>query len=208
MRKLMLFTALLLSFYAQSQVTFSPGVRGGLNWSTLTQSDLDFKAGFYAGAFGNIGLTRFYSLQPEISFSKQGGQGAIHREIGYNQNGYPVTEQVSDHVDLHYVSLSLINKFTFMDRFGIQVGPVLDFNTSSNVPLNSDLDVGVSFGLFFNVAKGLSVEARVKQGFVDVIESGQYHELEGWYLFEDFNANTVFQIGLSYQFDLTVKDAE
>lgn len=208
MRKRFLIIALLLSFYAHSQATFSPGIRGGLNWSTISQLNMNYKSGFYAGAFGNIGLTRFYSLQPELSFSQQGADGAVFREIGYNQNGFPVTAQVGENVDLQYVSFSLMNKFTFMERFGVQVGPVLDFNTSSNVSLNSDLDVGLVFGLFFNVAKGLSVEARIKQGFVDVVDSGLYDEDEDWYLFEEFNANTVFQIGLSYQFDFTAKNAK
>lgn len=208
-RKFLCFAILLWAISASAQATFSPGIRGGLNWSNVTQTEMDFKGGYYVSAFGNLKLTRFYSLQPEVGLSSQGAKGRIYLFEGYDSSGNVISEEVDNKLDLQYLSFGLINKFTFMDRFGITVGPVLDFKTSSNISLNTDLDVGFSLGMFFNLTKGLSLEARFKQGFLDIIDSNGY-EAMGWggFWFEDFNTNSVFQIGLSYQFDLKAHDAQ
>ncbi|MEZ0130174.1 hypothetical protein AB9T88_10605 [Flavobacterium sp. LBUM151] len=69
----------LLAFFAfaktQAQVTFRPGIQAGINISKITDSGLDSKTDFYIGAFGALKLSKFYTLQPEITYSKQGGKG-------------------------------------------------------------------------------------------------------------------------------------
>lgn len=49
----------------QAQVKVSPGVRGGLNFSTLTNiEDNNTKTDFYLGGLVNIKFNKYFSLRP------------------------------------------------------------------------------------------------------------------------------------------------
>ena len=55
-----------------AQVSVSPGFRGGLNLSTLTNIDDNrTKTDFYIGGLVNIKFNKYFSLQPEITYSRQ-----------------------------------------------------------------------------------------------------------------------------------------
>ncbi|WP_346983397.1 outer membrane beta-barrel protein [Chryseobacterium sp. POE27] len=93
MKKIIPLFTLIISGFAFAQVTFNPGIRAGANFSHFTNkaqwySYLDFdysnsaeakmdfktKTDFYIGLFGNIRFAKFYALQPEINYSRQGGK--------------------------------------------------------------------------------------------------------------------------------------
>ena len=72
---------------SNAQVTFKPGFRAGLNISHFSKGDdsyyndgftsnRDFgsRTDFYVGFFGDLKLTKYYSLQPEINYSRQGSK--------------------------------------------------------------------------------------------------------------------------------------
>lgn len=196
MKKITLLAVLCFSgfFAANAQVTFKPGIRAGVNFSKITQTDFDTKTDFYVGGFGELKLTRFYVLQPEITYSRQGASNGSY--FDYNTN----TEiKLNGDIEVNYVSFAVINKFTFNDQFNVHVGPTLDFETDSNVRTNSDVDLAFTAGLGYTLPFGLTIEARVKKGIVDVIESDNYYY--GNFM-EDYNTNFLFQLGLSYSFDV------
>ena len=71
--------------FSNAQVSFKPGIRAGLNFSHFSKGDdsyyndgftsrRDFgsRTDFYLGFFGDLKLTKYYSLQPEINYSRQG----------------------------------------------------------------------------------------------------------------------------------------
>jgi hypothetical protein len=62
-----------LNSYAQ--VKFQPGVRAGLNISKLQGIDISSKKDIYFGLYGGINFSNIYTLQPELSYSRQGAQG-------------------------------------------------------------------------------------------------------------------------------------
>ena len=96
-----------------AQVTFKPGLRAGLNLSKITQSDASTRTDFYIAGFGELKLTKYYTLQPEISYSKQGGNDVLV-EIFNNQTGsYDFSKE---DISVDYISLAIVNKFTFNNR--------------------------------------------------------------------------------------------
>lgn len=195
-RNVTLLLLLLTGFIAGAQVTFKPGIRAGVNFAQLTQTDFDSKTDFYVGGFGAIKFTRFYTLQPEINYTRQGASGDAAFYDPFSGN----TTQFSGDIDIDYLSFGIINKFTFNDAFDIHVGPTLDFETSSNVRTNSDVDLAFTAGIGYTLPIGLTIEARVKKGLVDVLETDSYND---FFFVEDYNTNFVFQLGLSYRFNIT-----
>ncbi len=183
---------------AQAQATFKPGIRAGVNFATITQSDFDTKTDFYVGGLFAMKLSRFYTMQPEITYSRQGATGSI---VYYDPNLDAEVKKNGD-VNINYLSFSLMSKFTFSDSFDIHVGPMLDFEAGSNVRTNIDLDMGIMAGVGYTFPFGLTLEARVKKGIIDVLESDGYYGEDGYFFVDDYNTNFVFQVGGSYSFDI------
>ncbi|SCY59335.1 outer membrane beta-barrel protein [Flavobacterium caeni] len=230
MKKMVTAALLLFGFAAlQAQVTFRPGIRAGVNFSHFTQGDLDMQNGaytdsntgllvrvpndefnsktdFYVGLYGALRLTRFYTLQPEVNYSRQGTKFDSYRY----DSGIGATRKISGQIDLSYVSVGIVNKFTFSNTFNIHVGPTIDvimersgdldvpFNTTNDYyydavfyDTNSDVDLSFVLGLGINFTKNFGFEARVKKGIIPVMDWGDDH------------TNVVFSAGLVYTFDVS-----
>ncbi|TDE31722.1 porin family protein [Flavobacterium ranwuense] len=174
----------------QAQVTFKPGLRAGLNFSHFTKGDNYYsssydpasggsnanfttKTDFYIAFYGALKLTKYYTLQPEIEYSEQGSK--------YNGN---------TNLNVNYLSLKMLNKFTFNDQFNIHVGPTIDFVVDNNFDTDSDVDLAFVLGAGYNFNSNFGIEARVKKGIVPVIDTDVNH------------MNVVFQLGVTYTFDV------
>lgn len=180
---------------AQNKTSF--GLRGGANISNLSNSDLETKVGGYLGAFINIRFSDLYALQPEVGYSNQGGKTKF---------------LATDDVEIHYISLAVANKF-FIRGTGLHfiIAPGLDFDFDDtpvsliNREEGNDvtfIDVSIALGLGYEFKNGLAIEARYKQGTLDVF-SGDFHDFSAEQsLYEEKNQfNEVFQLGLSYRFN-------
>lgn len=201
-----------LTFFAfttiQAQVTFRPGIQAGVNLSKLTNTDLGNKTDFYIGAFGALKLGKVYTLQPEITYSRQGGKG--NASMGTTSTYIPetnsyVTTYDSGTVDasLQYISALTINKFNFSDDFYFLAGPFADILIADDIKVNpqskeynfnkgQDIDFGIIGGLGYNLKNGIAFEARVKKGILNSFTN--YYDENG-----DSN-NLVFQFGVAYTF--------
>jgi hypothetical protein len=185
----------------QAQVSVNPGLRGGLNLSRLTNIDYNnTKSDFYIGGFVNIKFNKYFSLQPELNYSRQGSEG---REYALGSNAYR-----NVNYDLNYVTLGALAKFNFKGSgFHVMAGPSFDFKTDDNFgdfgyrPVNFDLAfVG---GLGYTLPNGLTFEARIKQGLIDIYGyDGLDYDENGDYYYDDIILNQVFQIGISYTFKM------
>lgn len=221
MKKILVVVIALIGFsQAEAQVTFKPGVRAGVNFSHFTQGDelsyydssfgtdddLEFKSktDFYVGFYGALRLTRYYTLQPEITYSRQGSKFNHSYFNSYYDNniGQYVEREIrnSGQYDISYLSIAVINKFTFNDRFNLHVGPTIDFivekegdviNSSYDNGRPTDVDLAFVAGFGFNATKNFGIEARIKKGIVPVIETS-YND----------HTNVNFSIGATYTFDL------
>lgn len=177
---------------SEAQVRVSPGLRGGLNISTLTNiDDNSSKTDFYIGGLVDIRFNKFFSLQPEINYSRQGDEGR------YFENG----RYYSEKYELNYITLGAVAKFNFNGGgFHILGGPSLDLKVSDNY-INTnpeDFDFAIVGGVGYTLPNGLTFEARIKQGLVDIY-GYDYYNNDGYYN-NDAILNQVFQIGISYKF--------
>lgn len=202
MKKIFFLLTAIISGLSFAQVTFNPGIRAGANFSHFTNQnnqnyyywDYDYnyyangttatmnfktKTDFYIGLFGNIRFAKFYALQPEINYSRQGT--TLDTNIN-NWDGQKLTAS--------YVGVQLVNKFYF-NKFNIHFGPTLDFLVEQkNFDAENEIDLGITAGLGFDITKNLGVEARVKKGFIPV------------YYFNGDHSNITFQAGLYYTFNM------
>lgn len=183
----------------QAQVTFKPGLRAGASFSTFSNTRSDYRTDFYVGGFGEIRLTKVYTLQPEITYSQQGANN-VKTFISYNSGADVVKYQ---DLEINYLSVAAINKFNFKHGFQLQVGPTLDFRVKDNLAYEkTDFDLAFILGIGYRLPSGLTFEARVKKGIVDVLDSDYYgtNGNNNDYWFSDYNTNVSFQLGISYPF--------
>ncbi|KRB54756.1 outer membrane beta-barrel protein [Flavobacterium sp. Root186] len=206
-------TIIALVFFAfvstQAQVTFRPGIQAGVNISKITGSDLDLnsKTDFYIGAFGALKLGKIYTLQPEITYSRQGAKGSVE---GFYPVYYPdgqsgLTYENRDlDISLQYLSFVTMNKFNITENIYFLAGPFADiivgkeikYNKSNNFFANvsnaEDIDFGIIGGLGFSLPKGIAFEARIKKGVMDAFDDANGAATT--------NSNLVFQFGAAYTF--------
>lgn len=205
MKKILLFTVLGLSFFstANAQVTVRPGVKAGLNLSRFTNTESDFRSNFYIGGLAEIKFASFYALQPELVYSRQGATITYFDNPGLSPMGPSVERKYS----LDYVSLGVINKFTFAERFQAVVGPSLDIQVADNFEqeLSSELigvDLGLVLGIGYSLPNGLAFEARFKQGLMDIFGNNynNYYDENNNGNYDELVLNQVLQFGVSYTF--------
>lgn len=198
MKKIVLLAVFALGLSSlNAQVSFKPGLRAGLNFAKITQTESTSKTDFYIAGFGELKLTKYYTLQPEISYSNQGAKNINLGYYDYNSSSYVIEEK---DFSVSYISFAVINKFTFNDTFNFHLGPTIDFQSGKNVYTNSDVDLAFMFGLGYNVTPNLAIEGRVKKGIVDVLDSDYQHSSSA--TSGSYNTNFLFQLGLSYTFDV------
>lgn len=185
---------------SNAQVTVSPGIRGGLNLSRLTNIDNNnTKADFYIGGLVNIRFNKYFSLQPELTYSRQGSEG---RYYDLNNNHY------STKYELNYLTLGAVAKFNIKGSgFHILAGPSIDFKTDDNFDKYGfnpvDLDLAFVGGIGYSLPNGLTFEARIKQGLIDIYGyDGYSYSNNNDSYYNDVILNQVFQIGISYTFKM------
>ena len=183
----------------QAQISVKHGLRGGFSFSTISEMHADYKTDFYVGGFTDIKITKIYSLQPEINYSRQGSNNVA-------RNYYDETSQTNKveylDLDINYLSLSILNKFTLPQGIQFQAGPTLDILLNDNLAVRkAQNDLGLVLGIAYALPSGLTFEARFKKGLLDVLSSDYYqNDSNNYYLFGDYNTNMNFQLGISYTF--------
>ena len=191
-----IFIVAMLTFFGmtQAQVTFKPGIQAGVNFSKLHGLDVDSKSDFYVGAFGEIGFSKQYAFQPEITYSRQGAKG----HYDFAKSGYSASGDTD--ISLQYLSIALNNKITIYKGLYLILGEFNDFligneiyeENSTAYSKGYDIDFGVFGGLGYKFPKGFAIDARFKKGFNDAFddETGYKSKI----------TNQVFQFGVSYTF--------
>lgn len=207
MKKIIMLGFLLLSISAVSQVSFRPGIRAGVNLARFSGDNMrifdntngfaaekgtkfDLRTDMYVGGFGALSLGRYYILQPELNYTRQGSK-ITYTDVNTN-------ERKTDNLRVSYLSVSLINKF-HSRGFNIHIGPTLDVVVDRNFTQNEsyDVDTAIVLGLGYNITDQIGIEARFKRGIVSVFEttkrSGSSYNYET-------HQNVVFQLGAYFTF--------
>lgn len=192
----------------KAQVTFKPGINAGINISTITNNDLDSKTDFYIGGFGALKLGKVYTLQPELTYSRQGAKGTANMgtfsTYDPQTNSYIITNESGNvNVSLQYISALTINKFNFTENFYVLVGPFADIliadkikvnsqSSGSNINKGEDIDLGIVAGLGYRFNNNIAFEARIKKGLTNAYINYADERGDG--------TNLVFQFGAAYTF--------
>ncbi|MCD0464315.1 outer membrane beta-barrel protein [Flavobacterium sp. ENC] len=194
----------IVAFFAlqqtQAQFSFKPGLRGGFTFSTISETHSNYKPSFYVGGFAELNIKKHYALQPEITYTRQGSEDVTRNYTDAN-SGIERTERRD--LQLDYLSFALINKFTFGPGLQIQFGPALDVLVADNLARRKTYnDLAFITGIAYKLSSNVTIEARVKKGLLDVLDSDYYHnDRNDYYFFGDYNTNVNFQIGISYSFE-------
>lgn len=197
MKKIYFLLFALITSLSFAQVTFNPGIRVGANISHISDGpvqdywyyndnqgvhygnntyDIKSKVDFYIGFQANIRFAKFYALQPEIYYTRQGAKLE-------SQNSGVASKTIS----LSYVGAAMVNKF-YMDKFNIHFGPTLELLTDhKDIESPTEADLGLLFGAGYDITKNFGVEARIKKGFVHI---------------NNYHTNVTFQTGVYYTFNL------
>lgn len=176
---------------SNAQFEFKPGVRGGVNIAKVTNFEVDSKTDFFVGGQFELKFVDLYSLQPELTYSRQGFKAS------------------NDNYSIDYLSIGVTNKFTFGGGFNVLVGPTIDIKVGDNLPnIYSNELIGFDFalmgGIGYTFKNGVAVDARFKQGLVDIFGDNynEYNDENGNGNIDEVKLNQLFQIGVSYSFDL------
>ncbi len=212
MKKLLAIGMLFISITIFSQKV-QPGVRIGTNISKIYGIKGNVRTNFYVGGTLSLNLGRFYTLQPEVGYSSQGGSNVYKRKKVYNDDDTYQYEESYRDVNLQYLSLGLASKFyiTPYRNLALILAPSFDIIVGDNYEKAiignngyiyqdtnnneiTDADLALSLGLEYELPFGLGIEARYKHGLVNVLT-------EGIPFFSDKDSkNRLLQLGLTYKF--------
>lgn len=171
------------------------GVKGGLNYATVTKGDFDegpdARTSFYVGAFYEIPIIDdSFSIQPEVIYSRQ----------GFERNYSLLDQDYKAEYQLDYINVPVLAKLYIVKGFSIEAGPQFGFKINEKFDLNSendeegndldevnDFDMSLAAGLSFQFDSGLFVNGRYNHSFNEVIKDSDAK-------------NSVIQFGLGYKF--------
>ena len=189
MKRIFLLLALVVtSTTAFSQITVRPGIRSGVNFAKLTNTGSDSKTDFYIGGFAAIEFARFYTLQAELTYTRQGADSKFSSDFD---------------IELQYLSFAVANKFFMIPGMGLHaiVGPAINIKVSDNYGDGfdslEDFDFVLFGGLGYEFPFGLTLEARYNIGLVDIFGYNINNDVS----FDDVILNEVIQLGVAYKFD-------
>lgn len=203
MIKYFLTTPLLFLFWeSNAQTSLRPGFRAGANFSQITGTYYEPRTDFYFGAFGEIKLSSFFFIQPELGFSRQGAKGDVYLQPRRG-SGEVNKEDLwfGKNIESNSITLGATGKMAFSPAvrflFGFSAEHAIE-GLEAIKPLRNELDMALVAGVEYKFPFGMGVEVRIKKGTWDMIDSREYETTGSRRLFEDRNLNVVLQAGLNY----------
>jgi hypothetical protein len=166
MRKfLLLVTALAITIGATAQEKpFTYGLKVGLNLSQTSSGTLplppydvmfferdidatDIVYGFFVSGHFNYSLSQFFGIQPELSFSMQGGNRTSN-----------------------YINIPALFEVKPITNFSLFVGPQIGFNVYSSLGNINTFDFAAVVGLQYAIAGKYLISARYNIGLTPVYD--------------------------------------
>lgn len=167
------------SVKSQEKIQF--GVKGGVNFTTMTSNDYlydeKYKTGLYLGATFEIPLGEKFSIQPEILYSSQGIKGkALVNYPSLLPGTMPVV--YAEH-KLDYIKIPVLAKWYLIKNFSLEIGPSFNFlvndeftyNSYTQTDLAEKFEFGGVVGLSYKTKSNVVVNANYLNGFSNVLKS-------------------------------------
>ncbi|MDR1756960.1 MAG: PorT family protein [Culturomica sp.] len=206
MKKMMIVVALVAMSATAAFAQFSYGVKGGLNFSSVSNMDkllgdnTKMKPSFYLGAFAEYKVNDFFGISPELVYSRQGLAADVEMEyLGFEEEG-----DVKTKYRLNYLNVTVLAKFYVLEGLSVDFGPQFGFLLSSKLYMeaggedetedmkdtNKGFDLSVGLGLTYNFNQ-FFVQGRYNLGLTDVAKDNES---------DDKFRNNVIQFGVGYRF--------
>lgn len=211
-----LMTAGLLAFAVgakaqEQQTSMEPGlkpkfgIKGGLNLTSLYVNDVSkehMKAGFNAGVYAKLPVTRGFSIQPEVLYSQKGAKENYDNFLqGSGEYRF----------NLGYIEVPVLAMINLGSNFNIHAGPYAAYLVSANVKnvngngdiegateLNKDnfnrWDFGLAGGVGFDV-ENFTIGARYNYGLKEI---GKTDNLAGQLTKNSKNAGLSIYVGFGF----------
>lgn len=207
------------------QTIIKLGLKGGINFSTFTESESKLKTGFHIGGLMEIFVNDKFSIQPELMYSTQGAKASMsdYDDWGTERVDYVYKAEMKT----NYINVPIMVKYYFREGFNVQIGPQIGFLVNSKLnffegiysstgekkttDITADLkkfvnpiDFGLNIGLGYELPRGLFFDARYNIGLTRMNKKGGYYydEMNDFEL-EDAGGssmNRVFQVSVGYKF--------
>ena len=190
MKKIFMLAVVLFGvFSAKAQSEMTLGVKGGLNVTNISNSDLKNKMSFHLGAFAEFRLNDYFAIQPELLYSRQGARDKYE--------GYKVQYRVN------YLKIPILAKFYVLDALCVDLGPELAFALNAKTRYKdggktiknkikdvNTVAVNFALGLSYNW-ENFVFSTRYNIGLSNVIDKNKW---------DGNNKNHVFQLSVGYRF--------
>jgi hypothetical protein len=198
--------------YAQEQQTTAEsglsakfGIKGGLNLTNLYVDNVSsehMKAGFNAGVFAKLPITKGFSIQPELLYSVKGAKDTYNNLLQGNGEY---------RFNLGYMELPVLAVVNLAPNFNLHLGGYAAYLVSANVKdvnsngdiqgatdLNTDnfrrWDFGLVGGLGFDI-QNFTIGARYNYGLSQIGKSGN---LSGDLTKNSKNAGISVYVGIAF----------
>lgn len=176
----------------KDSMALSFGVKGGVNFATVSGSDVDSpdsRTSFHVGLVGEMPIADIFSIQVEALYSGQGFEFDFEGPDGDKAE-----------FQLDYINVPVLAKVYVIKGLSIEAGPQFSFLINEEADLNPNSDdgdfnldeaetfeFGVAAGLTFQTEMGLFATGRYNVGLTEI--------------YQDIDAkNSVFQLGIGYKF--------
>lgn len=183
------FTGMQLSAQETTKKDGDFGIKGGLNYSTVTKGDFDEgpdpRTSFHIGFFGEIPLIdNVFSIQPEFIYSRQG----FENNFTFLGNNYKTTYKID------YINMPILAKIYLGKTLSIEAGPQFGLKINENIETNNSsaesndvkaFDTALAAGVSLNF-EGMFISGRYTYSLNEVVENSNAK-------------NSVFQIGIGFK---------
>jgi hypothetical protein len=205
MKKVILVVALAVGVSTAAQAQYrgrggnvSLGIKAGASLTNFTGDDanvflnrnLDYRFGFQAGVFANIGFAKLFAFQPELLYSQKGAK----------------LKDLDAGVRLHYIDVPLAFHVN-TDGFFFEAGPQVGFLVAAKSEIGSNsfdiksgyksVDFGYLAGLGYQLKHGLGIGLRYNGAFTNTPAS----YTNGSLTVQPRVRNSAFQLYATYSFN-------
>jgi hypothetical protein len=171
------------------------GLKAGLNFANVSNTQGSSITSFYGGIFMNVPINAQFHFQNEILYNAKGVKGTVDlTEIGGTG-----TAVITMH--LNYISIPAMFQYNPAPEFYIEAGPEFSLMVGANAKMLNmsrdimdvfhrfDFGLGIGAGYYFSSAN-IGITARYVTGLTDIIKDNP----------DKASYNGVFQLGIAYKF--------
>lgn len=200
MKKIILMAIVAMAAMGVNAQGLQFGVRGGLNLSTESKTEVTmnpkFKTGLHIGGIVNYAFNERFELEGDLLYSMQG-----FKDKAYFTDSEQIMAAKDYHVTSHYLNLPIAAKVNIVKGIYIELGPQFGYLLSKKDKVEGlesqnnftsettkKFDFGLLGGLGYKFENGAFVDVRYIHGFTDT-----YKLLDG-------GKNRNIQVSLGYLF--------